>query len=375
MDRNKMKVGILFGGKSAEHEISIQSAKNIMEALDPSKYEVVLIHIDKKGRWHNIQDATQLESVKTGMSLKTPEKNAQVALPPESSGHLVPLGNQQVHEKIDVIFPILHGPLGEDGTVQGLLKLADLPFVGPGVLGSAVGMDKDVMKRLLRDAGIPIGAYLVFRKSDPVPNFDTVVKKLGLPLFIKPANLGSSVGISKVETEEEFVKALKLAFSFDRKIVVEANIKGREIECGVLGNEKPMASIPGEIIPTHSFYSYEAKYLDEKGAHIEIPARITADQTIKIQELAIRVFEILDCEGLSRVDFFLTEQGDILVNEINTMPGFTAISMYPKMWEYSGISYSSLIDRLIQLAIDRYQQEKSLVSSYPASSENAIPNL
>ncbi|MBK9108938.1 MAG: D-alanine--D-alanine ligase [Saprospiraceae bacterium] len=368
MDRNKLKIGILFGGKSAEHEISIQSAKNIMEALDPSKYDVVLIHIDKNGRWQSIPDRQRLDEVKTGMSISTPENSTQVVLPPQSSGNMFPVGNNMANEKIDVIFPILHGPFGEDGTVQGLLKLADLPFVGPGVLGSAVGMDKDIMKRLLRDAAIPIGDYLAFRKTDPFPEFETIAEKLGLPLFVKPANLGSSVGISRVQTKDEFEKALQLAYSFDRKIVIEANIIGREIECGVLGNEKPIASIPGEIIPSHAFYSYEAKYLDEKGAQIEIPARISEEQTQKIQELAIRVFEVLECEGLSRVDFFLTDQGDIFVNEINTMPGFTAISMYPKMWEYSGISYANLIDRLIQLAIDRFQQEKLLVSNYPSSS-------
>ncbi|MBK8956317.1 MAG: D-alanine--D-alanine ligase [Saprospiraceae bacterium] len=361
---SKIKVGILFGGKSAEHEISIQSAKNIIEALDVNKYETVLIHIDKQGYWKHLPEPGQLALVETGESLVVEGGETRVALTPQSSGALIPLENMPLNQTIDVVFPILHGPFGEDGTVQGLLKLADIPFVGPGVLGSAVGMDKDIMKRLLLQSGLPVGPFLVCKKSDPRPDFTMVSNTLGLPLFVKPANLGSSVGISKVESESEFEKAIQLAFSFDRKIVIEANIKGREIECGVLGNDHPVASIPGEIIPTHNFYSYEAKYLDKKGAEIEIPARITPEQTQAIRDMAVKVFEVLACEGLSRVDFFLTDEGKIFVNEINTMPGFTAISMYPKMWEYTGISYSGLIDRLIQLALERYKEENGLRTGF-----------
>jgi D-alanine-D-alanine ligase len=264
-----------------------------------------------------------------------------------------------------VIFPILHGPFGEDGTVQGLLKLADLPFVGPGVLGSAVGMDKDVMKRLLRDAGIPIGRFLTVHSQEPLLPFKKAVKALGLPLFVKPANMGSSVGISKVHNEGEYERAVKNAFAYDTKIILEEYIKAREIECSILGNEETVrASLPGEVIPLHEFYSYESKYLDENGAVLKIPAELPKRTIKKIQALGIQTFQTLCCEGLSRVDFFLQEDGTLLVNEINTMPGFTRISMYPKLWEACGISYKKLIDTLIQLAIRRYKKEKKLKTSY-----------
>lgn len=364
MENLKITVGVLFGGKSAEHEISIQSARNIVEALDPNRYEVVLLHIDKRGTWHLLDNPTLLNGVPIGQSLLPEQLGEPVWMAPESRGALSPSGRPSKDQKLDVVFPILHGPFGEDGTVQGMLKLAHIPYVGVDVLGSAVGMDKDVMKRLLRDAGLPIGAYLPFRKTDPRPTFQHVSDQLGIPVFVKPANLGSSVGISRVDTAEEFETALDLAFSFDHKIVVEAFINGREIECGVLGNAFPEASFPGEIIPTHRFYSYEAKYLDEKGAQVEIPARITAEQTELIRKMAVEVFKTLQCEGLSRVDFFLTGEGQIYVNEINTMPGFTQISMFPKMWEYTGLSYPQLIDRLIQLAVERFERDDRLRTSY-----------
>ncbi|MDR2543794.1 MAG: D-alanine--D-alanine ligase [Treponema sp.] len=317
------KVGILFGGKSAEHEISILSANNIYEMIDKEKYDPVLVKIEKSGHW-------QMDAVK----------------------------------QFDVIFPILHGPFGEDGTVQGLLKMADIPFVGPGVLGSAVGMDKDVMKRLLRDAQIPIGKFLVLKSQDSAPTFAEITAAVGTPFFVKPANMGSSVGISKVRSEAELTTALKDAFLYDTKIIIEEFIPGREIECAVLGNEEPAASIPGEIIPAHEFYSYEAKYLDEKGASLEIPAKLDEETIKRIQELSIKVFKVLCCEGLSRIDFFLKSNGELIVNEINTMPGFTRISMYPKMWEASGISYTGLITRLIELAIERFEKERGLKTSF-----------
>ena len=255
----------------------------------------------------------------------------------------------------------MHGPFGEDGSMQGLLKLAGVPFVGPGVLGSAVGMDKDVMKRLFRDAGIPIGKFITLKTNDKI-NFGKIKKELGLPVFVKPANMGSSVGVSKVRNEKELKKAAKEAFKFDTKIVIEENIPGREIECAVLGNDFPMASIPGEIIANQDFYSYDAKYIDA-GSVAEIPAKITAKTKKQIQELTIKVFQVLNCEGLSRVDFFLKKDGKVLVNEINTIPGFTNISMYPKLWEASGIPVSKLIDRLIELAIERFEKEKKLQTS------------
>jgi D-alanine-D-alanine ligase len=254
--------------------------------------------------------------------------------------------------------------LGEDGTIQGLLKLANVPFVGAGVLGSAVGMDKDVMKRLLRDAGLPIAKFLTFHGSDlRALRFATVKKTLGVPLFVKPANLGSSVGISKVTDKDHFRRAIVDAFRYDNKIVIEEFIQGREIECAVLGNEKPVASLPGEIIVRHDFYSYEAKYIDDKGARFEIPARLPKAVVKKIRALALQAYRVLDCEGMARVDFFLRAGGKVLVNEINTIPGFTKISMYPKMWHASGISYPRLIDRLIELALERSRKEKRLRTS------------
>ena len=320
----KIIVGILFGGKSAEHEISLLSAKNIFEAIDRERFEPIPIKIEKDGKWE-IKDLSSIP--------------------------------------LDVVFPILHGPFGEDGTVQGLLKLADIPFVGSGVLGSAAGMDKDVMKRLMRDAGIPIGKFLTVKTHEQVPPFAQIEAALGNPFFIKPANMGSSVGINKVRDEAEYTAALKDAFQYDTKVIIEEFISGREIECAVLGNETPIASVPGEIIPSHDFYSYDAKYLDDKGASLEIPAKLD-DQVVKrVQELSIKVFQTLCCEGLSRVDFFLKGNGELVVNEINTMPGFTRISMYPKMWEASGISYTELITRLIELAIERFEKERRLKTS------------
>ena len=322
----KINVGILFGGKSAEHEVSLRSAKNVMESIDKEKYQVVPIKIEKNGKW-------------TGCNY------------------------EELSELVDVVFPVLHGPFGEDGTVQGLLKLADIPFVGAGVLGSAVGMDKDVMKRLLRDAKLPIARFLVLRAGESM-DYRGIAAKLGTPFFVKPVNMGSSVGVSKVKNEQEFGKAVKDAFTYDTKIIIEENIQGREIECSVLGNENPEASLPGEVIPHHEFYSYEAKYIDENGAGLEIPAKLPQNIIERIQQLAVKTFMVLACEGLARVDFFLTDNNQVIVNEINTIPGFTSISMYPKLWEVSGVGYTELIDKLIQLAFDRFNKEKKLKTSY-----------
>jgi D-alanine-D-alanine ligase len=370
------KIGILFGGKSAEHEISLLSAKNVYEAIDRTKFEPVLIGIDKTGRWL-LSDAEQfLLNAGDPALVKINSNGKNISLRPENSGMLSAEGTGSF--SLDAVFPILHGPFGEDGTVQGFLKLADIPFVGPGVLGSAAGMDKDVMKRLLRDAELPIGKFLTLKSHELSMNPESLsgevsrVKKtsfadieaaLGIPFFVKPANMGSSVGISKVYKESEFGAALEKAFLYDVKIVIEEFIPGREIECAVLGNEDPIASIPGEVIPSHDFYSYDAKYLDEKGAALEIPAKISSEETGRIQKLAIKVFKTLCCEGLSRVDFFLKQNGEIIINEINTIPGFTRISMYPKMWEASGISYTDLITRLIELAINRSEKERQLKTS------------
>ncbi|MGA9292173.1 MAG: D-alanine--D-alanine ligase [Ignavibacteriaceae bacterium] len=360
----KINVAILFGGKSAEHEVSLQSAKNVFEAINRKKYNVIFIGIDKSGRWLLNDGSKILLNSENPKLIKLNKNSDPVALIPQSSGRISNLTKDETNLKIDVVFPILHGPFGEDGTVQGLLKLANVPFVGAGVLGSAVGMDKDVMKRLLRDSKIPIGKFITVKIEKPVPEFKDIENTLGLPFFIKPANMGSSVGISKIHNKKEYSEKLKDAFRYDNKILIEEYIKGREIECSVLGNENPAASLPGEVKSSHEFYSYDAKYIDENGAELVIPAEIPKIKIKKIQELAVKTFKALECEGLGRVDFFLKKNGNIFVNEINTIPGFTKISMYPKLWEASGISYTELIDRLIQLAIDRFRKEQKLTTNF-----------
>lgn len=360
----KIRVGIFFGGQSAEHEVSLQSAKNVLDAIDQEAFDPVLIGIDKQGGWH-IQDSTfQLEGAGQSLVAGGSEDSALTLLP--GRGELIDTKAKTPLAPIDVALPILHGPRGEDGTIQGFLELANVPYVGPNVLGSAVGMDKDVMKRLLRDAGIPIADFKVFKLSqretiDPEEIFST----LSTPVFVKPANMGSSVGVRKAETSEQLRAAVDEAFSYDSKILIEAAIEGDEIECAVLGNEHPEASVVGRIIPREGdFYSYEAKYIDENGAVLEIPASISPELSDQARELAVKVFEVLACEGMSRVDMFLTKDGKILVNEINTIPGFTKISMYPKLWEASGVSYSRLITKLIHLALERHHRQQGLRTNY-----------
>jgi D-alanine-D-alanine ligase len=361
--KKKLRVALLFGGKSAEHEISLVSARNIFHAMDRKKYDVIAVAIDKQGRWHLDQGARLLRAdAPAAVDFKNAKQIAAVQ-PGAAAAPIVRSGSSTL-DAIDVVFPVLHGPFGEDGTVQGLLKLAGVPFVGAGVLGSAVGMDKDVMKRLLRDAHIPIADFVVFHRANlDAIRFSKVKDTLGLPLFVKPANLGSSVGISKVARKSEFAGAVRKAFRYDNKIIVEEGIAGREIECSVLGNEKPVASLPGEIVVQHEFYSYDAKYLDDSGARLEIPAKLSVAAMKQIQRLAVETYRTLCCEGMARVDFFLRPNGQVLVNEINTIPGFTTISMYPKMWQASGLSYSRLIDRLIALALERARRENQLSTS------------
>ena len=360
----KIRVAVLFGGRSAEHEISLISAKNVMDAMDRSRYEVVAIGIDKDGRWHQLDSQRPFIDAHDPKKVRISPSQGQLSLAPGPAGRDVlsaPGGGSSPTGPIDVIFPIMHGTYGEDGTIQGVLKMADVPFVGAGILGSAVGMDKDVMKRLLRDAGVPISKFRTFRQHEAGSiQYSDLTKELGTPLFVKPANTGSSVGVSKVRNAEELSAAVRHAFQFDTKILIEEAVPGREIECSVLGNENPRASLPGEVIVHHDFYSYEAKYLDDKGASLEIPAKIPADLVQKIQKTAIAAFKALECEGMGRVDFFVTKDNKIYVNEINTIPGFTKISMYPKMWEASGLSYAALIDELIQLAIERHQRDKKI---------------
>lgn len=358
----KLRVAVLFGGKSAEHEISLVSARNIIAGLDPERYDITPIGIDRNGRWLTAESAAQLLNQNGKLLALNEAAGRPLAMQPGADRALLASDAQAAAlPAVDVVFPALHGPYGEDGSMQGLLKLLDLPFVGPGVLGSAVGMDKDVMKRLLRDAGLPVGAFRVLQRREAASaSFDALSAELGLPLYVKPANLGSSVGVSRVTTREEFARALQEAFLYDNKLILEKNIPGREIEVAVLGNETPQASIPGEIIPKDGFYSYESKYLDEKGAALEIPAKLDAATVARVQKLAVETYECLCLEGLSRVDLFLTAGGELFVNEVNTIPGFTSISMYPKLWEASGLPYAKLLDRLIELALERHARDRQL---------------
>ena len=370
---------MLFGGESAEHEVSLQSARNVIEAIDRDRYDVSLIGIDRRGRWHLADETRFLGDASDPRRIHLPPADNDVALTPGRSAELVPLGEDVALPTLDVVFPVLHGPLGEDGTVQGLLRLAHLPFVGPGVLGSAIGMDKDVTKRLLRDAGIPIAPFITVIRRDLAPAWDDVVAELGSPVFVKPANMGSSVGVSKVTSAVDYDGALDEAFSFDTKVLLEQTIPGREIEVAVLGNQNPEASVPGEIAPRHDFYSYEAKYLDESGADLLVPAALDEETTREVRELSVRVFQTLCCEGMARVDCFLTTEatpdfgeGELVVNEVNTIPGFTRISMYPKLWAATGVPYPELIDRLIGLAIERAEREGALASAIELEEAEAV---
>lgn len=370
MTADRIRVGVLFGGESAEHEVSLQSAQNVVAALDPERYEPVLIGIDRRGAWHLADRSRFVLDASDPRSIHLPPAEESLALAPGRRAELVPSRSGDPLPPLDVVFPVLHGPMGEDGTVQGLLRLAHLPFVGPGVLGSAVGMDKDVAKRLLRDAGIAVAPFLTVRRGGEPVSWSQATAELGSPLFIKPANMGSSVGVSKAASEVEFERALESAFSYDTKILLEQSVTGRELECAVLGNERPEASVPGEVAPRHEFYSYEAKYLDGEGADLRIPAELEPEVAARVRELSIDVFRTLCCEGMARVDVFLTTaasdawgEGELVVNEINTIPGFTRISMYPKLWEATGVPYPELIDRLIGLAIERHERDRALASA------------
>jgi D-alanine-D-alanine ligase len=362
---SKKRVAVIFGGRSAEHEISVQSAKSIIKALDKERFEPVLIGIDKSGRWFLNDESVFLLHPGDRKLFQLQQTEEEVMLVgKDRASHIVDVEDSRDFGTIDVAFPVLHGPYGEDGSVQGLFKLANIPYVGADILGSAVGMDKDVMKRLLRDAGIPNSRFVVIRAADGYGR-EALQKQLdenGLdfPLFVKPANLGSSVGITKARGPEGLHEAVRKAFRYDRKVIIEETIVGREIECAVLGNDDPVASIPGEIRPADEFYSYRAKYVDENGADLVIPADLDEALCEKVRSTAVETFRVLCCSGLARVDMFVTEAGDIYVNEINTLPGFTSISMYPKLFEASGIPYTELISRLIDLAFERHRRESEL---------------
>lgn len=362
---SKLRVGIIFGGKSAEHEVSLQSAKNIVDAIDKNRFDVTLLGIDKKGEWHINDASNYLINAENPSLIALNRSNNQVALiPGQTENQLIETGSASALSQLDVIFPIVHGTLGEDGSLQGLLRMANMPFVGSGVLGSAVSMDKDVTKRLLRDAGLNIAPFVsVTRTNRHLHTFEKVSQTLGLPLFIKPANQGSSVGVSKVTNEAGFIKALDLAFDFDHKVLVESAIVGREIECAVLGNSHPQASVCGEVILQDEFYSYDTKYINEQGASVAVPADLPQETHDQIRAIALRAFEVLECRGMARVDVFLTARGDVVINEINTLPGFTNISMYPKLWAASGLGYSELITKLLELALEQHLQDSQLKSS------------
>lgn len=362
MKNQKIKVGVLFGGRSPEHNISLLSASNVIENIDGKKFEKVLIAIDKNGVWHYNKGALQLSHPGDAKNVSLPEYDNVVYLSQNTGEHtLIDKGSGEVVSTIDVLYPVLHGAFGEDGSIQGLAKVAGLPCVGCGILGSSAGMDKDVTKRLLRDAGIGIADFVTLRKGyNDHLSYDDIKSSIGGELFIKPANLGSSVGVSYVDNKEDFDKAVREGFLYDPKVIVEEKITGREIECAVLGNESPQASVIGEILPKTEWYTFENKYVDDDGAGLEIPARMTEEQTALARKIAIDTYINLECCGLTRVDMFLKTDGDIIVNEVNTLPGFTQISMYPKLWEKSGIEYQDLITKLIELAIEKFDAEDRL---------------
>lgn len=360
--KKKLNVAVIMGGKSAEHEVSLQSAKNIIAALDKQKYNIIPIGIDKKGSWHMIDSKDYFLHDDNPTKITLSQKRHEIITKTDGKKTKIHSLVQNKQDKsIDVVFPIIHGTYGEDGTLQGFLEMMDVAYIGPDVRGSAIGMDKDIAKRLLRDAGIGIAPFVTLSAHEKAPSFAAVKKKFGTPFFIKPANAGSSVGVSQVKNNKEYTKALKDAFRYDTKILIEKAIIGRELECAVLGNEHPHASTIGEIVPTgHSFYSYTSKYIDEDGSAIEIPAKLLAMTRKKLQKTACKTFQVLACEGMARVDFFLTKSGKIYINEINTIPGFTKISMYPKLWESSGLPYTKLLDELIKLAIARHKRKTKL---------------
>ena len=381
----KFRVGIIYGGRSGEHEVSVASAASIIRHLDPERYESVPIFIERNGRWNISNEGPTVTSAAEVIQKAEPQKiknSSQdrethfVAYPSKEtilSIERLPVTNDQeltanaivTGVGLDVIFPVLHGPYGEDGTVQGLLELANIPYIGAGVAGSAVGMDKAITKKLFQASNLPVVKYVFISRNEwkqtPEAVKTKVRKELRFPVFVKPANLGSSVGISKVQTIDKLAAAVSIASDFDRKIVIEEAVsEAREIECAVLGNEDPVASIPGEIVPSREFYDYEAKYLDT-GSRLLIPAPLTRTQTETVQQLSVQAFRTLECAGMARVDFLLDgHTKKIFLNEVNTIPGFTTISMYPRLWEASGVNYAALLDRLIHLALERHQEKQTL---------------
>jgi D-alanine-D-alanine ligase len=362
MAERVLKIALLFGGRSAEHEVSLRSAKSVFEAMDPNKYEILPVLITQDGVWYR-----RPPLVSSFDHEPTPDYNDRVIFSPDPTDKgFLRLDSEDCvnHITVDVVFPVLHGTYGEDGTVQGLLDLSGVPYVGCGVAASAVGMDKALMKAVFLNAGLSVGNYFAFLKHEWNRNRSEITDKLNrscFPVFVKPANLGSSVGISRVANLYEFEAAVEKALQFDRKLLVEDGISGRELEVSVLGNDEPRASLPGEVVPKAEFYDYEEKYI-RNTTELIIPAVLNQHQIQKAQNCAVTAFKAVDGSGLARVDMFLTENGDILVNEINTLPGFTSISMYPKLWEATGLPYTTLIDELIQLALRRNAEKQSILT-------------
>lgn len=363
MDR--LNLGIIFGGKSAEHEISLISAKNIINAANKNKYNIYPIGINKNGEFFAYSGNDYILDYKDVKKVRLNTNGVPVTFSFGQNKELIGILDKNLKFKLDVIFPVLHGTYGEDGTIQGLFEIANIPYVGASVSGSAIGMDKEIAKRILEKSGVKIAKFLPFNISEKEKiSFSQLASQLRLPFFVKPAKAGSSVGIYKIKDKKNFSEKVNNAFKFSNKIIFEETIVGREIECSILGNENPIASLPGEVIPSYEFYSYEAKYLIKNGAKFKIPVKLT-DKSIKnIQEVSIKIYKLLNCEGMARVDGFLTENDEYVFNEINTIPGFTAISMYPKLWDVSGISMVDLIDRLIQFAIERFNRDKNIKTSF-----------
>ncbi|MEN9722800.1 MAG: D-alanine--D-alanine ligase [Pseudomonadota bacterium] len=374
---HKIRVAVLYGGRSGEHAISLRSAASVIRNLDPSRFEIVPIAIDPQGQWHRVDPQQALHEAQTP-SMSIPSEALPVVLPPDPTrgqgkAVFVSLRDGSVAATADVVFPVLHGPLCEDGTIQGILELAEVAYVGCGVLASSVGMDKDLAKRVARDSGIPIVPFVMVRgdtwKRQAAAVGRQVHDELGFPCFVKPANMGSSVGVHKAKDLQAFEAAMNDAFRYDTKVLVEKAIDAREIELSVLESRDralpPRVSVAGEVIPSHEFYSYEAKYLDEDGAALVIPARLEPSQLARVQAVAAKVFESLECEGLARVDFFLDRQTQqFYFNEVNTLPGFTSISMYPKMWEASGLGYVALLSELVDLALERQCRKRALLREF-----------
>ena len=365
MTKHKIRVGVLFGGRSCEHEVSLQSARGVMAAIDRDKYDIVPIGVTKSGQWLTLKD-----TLLAGNPPQLPDKGAPVTLLPSPlQGQLTPLNEDIEPARLDVVFPLIHGPLGEDGTVQGLFELAGVPYVGSGVLGSAAGMDKAIMKALFQQAGLPVSPYKVVLRQRWQVEPETVRRDcetdLVYPWFVKPANMGSSVGVVKVHGPEEFAAAMNEAARYDRKLLVEQGVEdAHEVEVAVLGNDRPQASVPGEILPCNEFYDYRAKYLDN-ASELIIPAALPQAVNDRLRAYAVAAFSALDCAGLARVDFLVGRRDHaIYLLEANTLPGFTPISMYPKLWEASGIPYAELIDRLIQLALERHREREQNQTSY-----------